>query len=331
MLPSPTEYEFFQAVRLLRLFLEDAGESTRPFLSHRPDQESIRFSSDVSKSFPSANLVEYEYDSPQEMAQLTISFFGLHGALAALPWADVERAINQSSFRQFLDVFNHRLVSLFYRAWEKNRFFVPFEREVRADTPSFPSDLVGLLLSQIGLGTSGQAKSFAPDEKALLRHLMVLSGKHRSSSALECVLQHFFPGNAFQIYEFEKSYLMLRSDQVTRFGGQPGGGGQLGLNTMMGDRIEDYQSRFRILIGPISFTQFQDFLPDKKSFSEMRELVKFVVGIHYDVVVQFEIEKSGIPSLQLQAPYDQFQLGQNMWLSSQPFESNRRDPVFSLC
>ena len=46
--------------------------------------------------------------------------------------------------RDFLDIFQHRLVSLFYKAWEKARFFIPFERGETDPVSARLFDLVGL-------------------------------------------------------------------------------------------------------------------------------------------------------------------------------------------
>ena len=49
---------------------------------------------------------------------------------------------------EFFDIFNHRLISLFYRAWAKYRFFIGYESgEQDMLTPK--------LMDFLGLGTPG--------------------------------------------------------------------------------------------------------------------------------------------------------------------------------
>ena len=90
---------------------------------------------------------------------MTVNFIGLIGPLGVLPHAlhrtdrGAPVCARCRTLRDFLDIFNHRMISLFYRAWEKYRFPVAYERGGRR-TDRF----TGYLLDLIGLGTPGLAE-----------------------------------------------------------------------------------------------------------------------------------------------------------------------------
>ena len=89
---------------------------------------------------------------------MTVAFMGLTGPLGVLPrhYTDLllERGRRKDwTLRDFLDIFNHRLISLFYRAWEKYRLPIVYEaaawRHQENDCGS------QYLFDLMGLGTSG--------------------------------------------------------------------------------------------------------------------------------------------------------------------------------
>ena len=67
---------------------------------------------------------------------MTVAFLGLTGTQGVLPfcyteWMLERKAAKDDTLAAFLDLFNHRLVSLFYRAWEKHRPPVLYEARRR--------------------------------------------------------------------------------------------------------------------------------------------------------------------------------------------------------
>ena len=125
------EFEFFQAVRLLaRLFpLRIAVGGTA-----KPAEEIVRFGARLSMAFPASAVHDIERvpDSP-DPARMTVAFMGLTGTQGILPFFYTEytiarKAAKDHALSAFLDLFNHRFLSLFYRAWEKHRPPVLYEQ-----------------------------------------------------------------------------------------------------------------------------------------------------------------------------------------------------------
>lgn len=140
----PGRFEFFQAVRLLLRF-SVAGKPVGDFVN--PEEEAVRFAVEPSLAFPPSNIEEIAWEGG--LARMNVTFMGLIGPAGVLPRCyssfllsrlrDRDRAL-----KEFLDLFHHRLISLFYRAWEKHRFGVAYEREGVDRVLNYLTCLVGL-------------------------------------------------------------------------------------------------------------------------------------------------------------------------------------------
>src|SRR5580698_11543089 len=146
---EPFSFDFFQAVRLLERFFP---ERTSVGKFTHPENEVARFGVHPSLAFPASQIQSMDWPE-QKPAKMTVNFMGLTGPQGVLPnpytTLLIERLrASDSSPRDFLDIFNHRIISLFYRAWRKYRFDVACEQGER--------DLFSRhLLSLLGLGTDG--------------------------------------------------------------------------------------------------------------------------------------------------------------------------------
>ena len=154
---------FFQAVRVLERLYSARLPVGR---SSIPAKEAVRFRSSFSQLSPSS-IYDVAYpdngDSPPEMV---VAFMGLFGLAGVLPRHYTElllERVRQKDFalRDFLDLFNHRMISLFYRAWEKYRFPVAYERS-RLSSDAHYDPFSFSLFNLIGMGTDelrGKLKS----------------------------------------------------------------------------------------------------------------------------------------------------------------------------
>jgi type VI secretion system protein ImpH len=101
---------------------------------------------------------------------MVVSFLGLTGPSGVLPRHYTELMLNRIrakdfSLRDFFDLFNHRLISLFYRSWEKFRLPLGYERS-RSDDPGGKPDLTTwALYCLVGLGTEGLRGRSSVDDR----------------------------------------------------------------------------------------------------------------------------------------------------------------------
>jgi type VI secretion system protein ImpH len=125
-------FDFFQAVRLLEMIHANGPTShgerlVSPGQGADPAKEIVYFRSAVKLDFPASDVehVKRRTDMPQREqpkapAEMTVNFLGLAGGLGALDIPSTELVLerashNDKALRDFLDIFNHRLVSLLYR------------------------------------------------------------------------------------------------------------------------------------------------------------------------------------------------------------------------
>ncbi|MCU1272752.1 MAG: hypothetical protein JWO48_183, partial [Bryobacterales bacterium] len=202
---DPCHFQFFQAVRLL----ERIGAGRSPVGQFvNPDTEAVRFGMHNALAFPASQIQEIDWPE-QGPPRMAVNFMGLTGMMGALPYAYTELILERIRARDrtlpaFFDIFNHRILSLFYQAWEKNHLAVAYERD--QDDP-----VSGHLMALIGLGTGGlQDRQPLPDE-ALIFYTGLLSLHPRSAVALEQILVDYF-GVPEQIEQFVGAWYTLELD-----------------------------------------------------------------------------------------------------------------------
>jgi type VI secretion system protein ImpH len=352
---EPFAFDFFQAVRLLERLTpvrEPVGRESVP------DHEVIRFRCHVSLSFPPSQIFDLTQDTDDGMAHMAVTFFGLIGASGVLPRHYTElllrldrdvRGPERYLLRDWLDLFNHRLISLFYRAWEKYRFHVPYERGEYARTE--PDTFTRSLFSLIGLGMpplrdrlritrftehEGAHKARVlgkVDDLVLLRYSGFLARRVSSATGLEAIIRDYFslPARAQQ---FTGQWLQLDEGSQSCLG-DLGKHNRLGSDCVAGERVWDAPSKFRLRLGPLTREQFEDFLPDRdpireaKSYFLLMQLVRFYVGPELDFDVQLLLRGSDVPETRLASgEQDGGRLGWNTWLRSQEYADVATDAVF---
>jgi type VI secretion system protein ImpH len=362
---EPWEFDFFAAMRVL----ERAQPGRKGVgLDALPADEVVRLRPHLSMAFPPSQIVEYlPADDDRPVPVMTTTFFGLYGITGVMPMhytqqmMDLVRDVRgpeRRSLRDFLDLFNHRFLSLFFKAWEKYRFFVPYERgDSRRDGTSDTFTLA--LKSLIGLGTPGtanrvgvrgrrtardvdtvqwgEAATTAPllakiDELALLYYSGFFVQRPRNAGNLRTMLEDYF-GLPVEVQLFRGQWLNIPVERQT----QLGLGGLLGVDTVAGERTWNVESRFRIRLGPLRYAQFANLIPDpepeakRKLFFLVAQMVRLFVGPELDFDIQLILKANEVPAAQLTAdPADGPgpHLGWNMWLTSQTPRKDAEDAVF---
>ncbi len=319
---EPYRFEFFQAVRLLARMAPDRAVVGR--FTH-PGDEVVRFGADAQVRFPASQIqsLERREDAPPLMR---VNFMGLTGPVGVLPLAYSELVIERlrardTGLRDFLDLFNHRLISLFYQAWEKYRFSIAYERGER-------DRFLQHVLALLGLGTAGlQDRQEVPDD-SLLFYSGLLTMHARSATALRQLLADYF-AVPVEIEQFVGAWYPVEVESQCSLGETESYSERLGFGAVVGDEVWDQQSRVRIHVGPLTLEQYLDFLPGGVAHRHMRALTSFVAGGEYDVELRLILRREEVPACEL--PLDGGpRLGWTSWIKNSDFTRDPGETVLEL-
>lgn len=323
-------FDFFQAVRVLeRLYRHRAAVGR----GARPGDEVVRFQTRPSLAFPASAI--HEVKQPAEAgrpAEMTVAFMGLAGPLGVLPRHYTELILERarqkdSTFRDFLTLFDHRLISLFYRAWEKYRAPIGYEHARARGEGLDPVSTY--LFDLVGMGTTGLRGRFqALADESLLYYTGLLGQRPHCATGLQGILQDYF-GVPVQIWQFKGKWLTLSEESQSRLGRGEEGGSAVG-SAVLGRRVWDQQAGFRVRVGPLDIAQFHDFLPSGTAFAPLVELARFFVGQELDFDVQLVLKAAEVPRCRLgdtgaRGP----RLGWSTWLKTTEFTADADDTMLT--
>lgn len=222
---------------------------------------------------------------------------------------------------RFLDVFHHRLLSLFYRAWADGRKAVDFDRpEV--------SHFRGFFGSFFGLGSAGMRDRDAVPDTAKLFFTGRLTAPQRNAEGLEAILADYF-GLPARIVAFVGQWLRLPAESVCALGGSRASG-SLGRNLVVGKRVWVGDQKFRVRFGPLRFSQFAGLLPRTQAFRELRDWLRHYLGRELSAEVQPVLLANEIPATRLGRRSGAGQLGWTTWLKSRPAKRDAEQLILQV-
>jgi type VI secretion system protein ImpH len=330
-----SRFEFFQAVRLLEWSRSDGDEHVAVGYDFEPSDEPVRFRAHASQGFPSSAITALrpgldvnDAGRPERPAEMTVSFMGLTGPQGVLPDHYTRLVIdrmqdNDHAMREFFDLFNHRFISMFHRAWAKYRLFIEYERTARIGQNQV-GPITQAFFCLIGFGTPHLRGRLEIDDETLLYFAGHMAMYRPIALSLELVLCEYFR-TAIELQQFYGQWLAISQYEQSRLPalGAASSMNQLGMSAMLGRRIWDVQSKFRVRIGPLDYSQFRSFLPTGQSFVKLCQLVRLYVGPEYDFDVQLTLLASEVPRCRLGGDgSDGSHLGWNTWLCSLAMPQN---------
>lgn len=318
---KPWTYGFFQAVRVLQR-LNPGKQPVGYFVS--PADEAVHFTVPTSIAFPASEVQSLDRAGSRG-PNMGVNVFGLLGQQGVLPYwysvviDDAARSKNEAP-RAFFDLFQHRMLSLFYRAWEKGRPEVAFER-------GGTDQLEEGLRSVVGLDSPALRARLSVPDTAMLFYSGLLGPTQRSALALEQMLVDYFAVPT-EVVQFSGGWFALDREAQTCLGND-GPTEELGLGTVLGDAIWNEQARVRIRVGPLSREEFEGFLPGGSAFEELRDLVRFHTGEDVETEVQLVMRKADVRGVVLGDAMS-LPLGRGSWVSTHTVTQDKEDVVFSL-
>jgi type VI secretion system protein ImpH len=310
-----TQFSFFQAMRVLRRLFPEAAP-----VGHQGPvaREAVRLRSALTFAFATSDIEqvrELPSSDGQPRFEITAAFLGLYGTDSPLPTYFTEQLLfdqdEDSLQREFLDLFQHRLLSLFSRAWEKYRYDAQFTGD--------GSDVLSRrFLALLGLDSTSFPKDHRIPSLRFLGLAGLLTQVPRSADSLRGVLEEYFQGIPVHVEQCVSRWLPIPPDQRNGLGV---GNCRLGRDLSLGERVQDRSCTFRVGLGPVGLQDFMSLLPCGDRMPEARELVDLVNGDGLDYEIELRLRQEEVPPLQLSGPAAR--LGWSSWLGNRPDAESR--------
>ncbi len=313
---APWAHDFFAVLRKIESLTPDAPRLGKAL---RPSAEPIRLGQDPELDFAPAAIMSFKADGPHP--RLGARFFGLFGPMGPLPLHLTEYARDRlrnhadPTFARFADVFHHRALLLFYRAWAQS------QPTVQADRPH-DDQFAKWVHALIGHAAPSMRGADAVPDAARRHSAGMLASRTRTPEAIAKVLRQYFDV-PIRVEPYVGHWMPLRAEDRSRLG-RPGHrrSAPLGVSAVAGSKVWDRQYKLRLHIGPLTLDQYRQFLPGQPSLMALRDWMRQLVGFELLWDVRLVLEGSEVPAASMKG---RAQLGRSTWLGRKTPHPDRGD------
>jgi type VI secretion system protein ImpH len=311
---APFRYDFYQTLRRIECL---HAEKPRWGTARRPVDEPVRLGQDPDLSFAPAPLASFDMADPGRPPRLQVRLFGLFGPNGPLPIHLTEyarermRHTGDLTLARFLDLFHHRFIALFYRAWAQAQ---PSVNRDRPEQDRFTVYLGALL----GLAPPAFRNRDTVPDLAKFFHAGQLLRQPRNAEGLIAILRHYF-GMPVAIQEFVGGWLDLSERDRTslRRAGAP-----LGAGAVLGTRVWDRQHKMRVRMGPLTYREYEALLPGGDRLREVVDWVRGYLGFELAWDLGLVLARGEVPALALGRGG---RLGWTTWLGHRAADADADD------
>jgi type VI secretion system protein ImpH len=301
MQKEPWRFDFLLTMRRL-----ERSHPGRPRIgdSATRREDYVDLGQDPYLDFPAANLSRVV--AKDGRLKICVKFLGLLGPQGALPLATTEESLSwflrsDDAFPRFLDLFNHRFLQLFFRAWADSR---PIAQHDRPEADRF----VAYVGSMIGIGSPPLQNLDGVPDLAKLCFAGLIGPQTKCASRLKGFIGGLF-GVKVEVDEFVGSWLEFDESDRSYLGKS---NALLGVSLSSGASIFSVQDKIRIRIFTKNMAQYVRFLPRGDLCKPLADAVFFYIGDQLDWEVELAIPAGAVEPVRL----GQFgQIGWTSWMS----------------
>ncbi|AOM40272.1 type VI secretion system baseplate subunit TssG [Xenorhabdus hominickii] len=302
---TPWRFDLFQTLRRLDAQL---GEYYRLGTALLPRYEPLRLGQKASMVFAPSTISEAYKRENSQLYEILIYSFGLFGPNGPLPLHLTEYTYSRKynyrdpTLSAFANLFHHRLILLFYRAWANAQ---PTTSLDRPDNQRFCHYLACLN----GVGLPAQMNFEIPHKHARYALSGHFSRQGHGAEGLEKILIFYFNISVKITQNIPQWLKIEKQNQMRLTAGRhmP----RLGKSVFLGTAVYDIQNKFRIELGPLTWEEYNMFLPNQPKSKQLRDWVYQYLGIEYAWDIRLILDKSAINEMRLS---ETVKLGMNSWL-----------------
>ena len=284
---DPYRFGFFAALRRI-----EATNPDKPKIgtSVKPADDPVRLGQEPSMAFAPSTLASFEIRGSLP-PRLDVLFFGLFGPNGPLPLHLTEyareriRNVGDDTFARFADLFHHRMLCFFYRAWAESRPVTHLDRPAQDRFSRRLGSLLGIGIDQI------RDRDAVPDY-AKLHFAGHMSTHTHHAEGLLAILRSYFH-IPIRMQQYVGTWFRIPYESRLRLG-ESLQTGALGVTTSVGERVWECQSKFRLSVGPVSMVDYQRMLPGGISLLRLLALVRNYLGDEFDWDVQLILHRSEV-------------------------------------
>ncbi len=277
LLAEPYRYQFVQAVRILLCWLRSQNVNHTQAFS-----QVLRFKNSLSLTFPASEIERLALDESEQVS-LVPAFMRFLGAGSTLPLHHSERiaayllSSKDAGVSAFLDIFSHRMVSLYCQAWEKYR--LESARETHAKDVQLPLLTALAGVRSDALPSNGEAGAVTQDVAAWYAGL--LRCRPVSAQAIAPVLAEYC-GVPVSLQQFVGGWDYLEKNRRSLLGSA---NFTLARGATLGLRLWRHDMRVCLHIGPLDPAGLQRFLSRSAGAAALAKMLALfgVPDLQYEV------------------------------------------------
>ena len=287
---TPSQYSFYQ---LLELLYKRAGKNADPDKDTLPEHDIVRFNASGSLAFPSSDLTTLTQDK-QGRHLLEVAFLGLQGSQSPLPGFYLEPlaweyAQEEPGVIHFLNLFNHRAITLLHRIWRKYRYYISFKNNGQ---DIFSQRMFAL----VGLENPAIRRALRVNHSKMLAYAGLLSGTSRSPDILCGLIAHCFDLTDVTLLPWQFRRVDIPDDQQTILGTS---NSLLGENFVIGDYVHDCSGKFTLCLNNLSIKRYMSFLPSGENYLPLKTFVAFILRDQFAFDVNLSLAPEQLMGMEL--------------------------------
>lgn len=303
---KPARFSLFAALRLLE---QSHAAGPRLGEARKVSDDPVRLAQPPYLIFAPSEVESFRYEEGGRpvLQQYTFGLFGPNGALPLhlTEFArERDRQLEDPVVKDFVNTLQHRLTTLFHRAWANADPASNFDRPKQDRYRAYLGALIGI----------ADEEAWDRDDVAdyaKLHRAGRYAPQSRSAEGLEAILADYFE-LPLRIEQFVGAWYDVPPDSFCRLGRKPEYA-RLGDGATLGSASWQCQHKFEIVIGPLSLTAFEDFLPGARGLRELRALVQMYTNDEWAWQVRLLLTDVAVPGISLgQAG----RLGWTTWLGA---------------